>query len=421
MPEAGAPGGRVARLAADRRFGALFGIANQAVISLANLAIGLAVLRFGSKEGFGLYSLGYMAVIVASGFAGGLFAAQLPARLLQRPEAARARFAGALFAAQVALSLGLCLLLLGLGSAMGLAAPVGGGPVAQTIFVALLAAPCAMALDYLRAHRLVLHRPASALGLDLLNAVVWAGLTLAGWQAGWPLHLAALAGYGAACLATILIGLRGTGLEAGPMRPALAEAWEQGRWALGGVLVTVAQNNAHLYLLAWLQGTGAAAEMNAARLLVAPVALITVGVNRTLIPRMAAQQAAGEAAQQALLQRQALLLVLGAMAAYGLLLALGWGWVRAVVLPAGYAAVGLLALGWGLVFALQAVSESFSARLQARGRFRGLTLANALTALPVLAGVGPLILLAGPAGSLVALGAGQMALSVLLRREVRLR
>ncbi|PZW40419.1 O-antigen/teichoic acid export membrane protein [Humitalea rosea] len=411
------------RLLEGRRLGAVVGVLNQGVISLANLGIGLAVLRLGTKAEFGVYSLGYMAVIIATGFAAGLFGAQLTARVYHRAPTERPRFAAALLLGQTVASALLCLVMLAAALAAGLATPPGSGTATQqTVFLSILAAPMAMTLDFLRYHRLVLHRPAEALGLDIVNGLGWAGFFVAGLALGMPVHVAGLGGFGIACAVTSLLGLWGARLPLAAARrqcgAALAEAWQQGRWALGGVAVTVAQNNAHVYLLAWLTSAETVAELNAARMLMSPAALLTTGVNRTLIPRLAVLHAEGQGARLRRLAGEAVLLVLVLLVLYGIALLLGWDAVRALVLRDAYAGVGVLMVGWGLVYALQALTENLSAQLQARAEFRALTVLNAITALPVLIAVVPLILWAGAAGSLIALACGQAVLAALLYRVV---
>lgn len=402
------------RLLTGPRGRTLAGIADQAVISLANFAVALAVLRLGTKEEFGLYALGYMAVVVANSFAGGMFGSQFIVAQHGRPEAARPAFAAALLLAQAGGVTLACLLALGALAAAGWATPF--------LAVTLLVIPAAVAQDFLRVHRLALLRPQAALALDGLNALLWAGFALAGLALGLAVPVAALAGHGAACAVTAVVaaatarlplhqGLRGMG-------DGLRTVWDQGRWSLGGVAVTLAQNQAHFYILGLLAGLAAVAEVNAARMLLTPAALLLVGVNRTLIPGFAQLRAAGEAHR---IRPQAVIATFALVAAvlvYALLLWAVWDMLARHLLQGRYDGIGPLVALWTLVIALQAMTEIAAGQLQAASRFRALALRIGVVAGPVVLALVPMILWLGGPGSLMVLAAGQAALGALLWREV---
>ncbi len=402
----------LARLLTGPRGRTLTGIADQAVISLANFAVALGVLRLGTKEEFGLYALGYMAIIIANSFAGGMFGSQFIVAQHRRPEATRAPFAAALLLAQTGGVAMLCALVLALLLPAGWAS---GFAVAT-----LLAIPAAVALDFLRVHRLALLRPQAALALDLLNALLWLGFAMAGLGLGLAVPVAAIAAHGAACAVTAMVAIATARLPlrqgfAG-MGEALRAVWDQGRWSVGGVAVVMVQNQSHFYLLGLLTGLAAVAEVNAARMLLTPVALLLVGVNRTLIPGFAQMWAAGEEAR---IHRQAVraaLVLLAAILAFPLLLWAAWTPITLHLLQGRYDDIGVLVALWALVVALQAVTEIGSAQLQAASRFRLLALRIGSVAGPVVVALVPMILWLGGPGSLVTLAAGQAVLAVLLWR-----
>jgi len=391
----------------------LAGLLDQAVISLANLAVGFLVLQLSSREEFGLYGLGYATIMLTNGVSNALFASPLTVAHFRRAEAARGGLAAAFVLGHGFLSLGAGALAL---AALWLA---GASPV---LLVTAAACPAAMAHDFSRARRFLHARPVGALALDLLNAVLWIGLMLAGWWAGCPAYLAALGGYALACAGTALLGVmdsRGhfrAGLA--ELGPTLRDAWSHGRWALGGVAVMAAQNQAHIYILALMRGAEAVAEVNAARMLTAPVAFMLVGLQRTLIPRLARLHAAGQDAEMRRQARLARMAVLAANLGWTLAIAAAWEVALKPMLPEGYHQVGILVGAWALVFTGQAFSAGLSAHLQAVGAFRVLTLLNVVTAVPVVLAAVPLIQLAGATGSLMAMALGHAALAVLLHRAI---
>lgn len=401
-----------ARLLRGPRARTLAGVADQAVISLANFAVALGVLRLGTKEEFGLYALGYMAVVVTNSFASGLFGGQFVVAQHGRPESARPAFAAALLLAQtggVALA---CLLALAVLAAAGRASPF--------LAATLLVLPAAVAHDFLRIHRLALLRPQATLALDVLHAVLWAGFALAGVALGLAVPVAAIGAHGAASAVTAVVAVTTARLplRLGPtgMGEALRTVWHHGRWSVGGVAVAMAQNQAHFYILGALAGLAAVAEVNAARMLMTPAALLLVGVNRTLVPGFAQMWASGEAGR---IRRQAVLAtsaLLGAVLGFALLLWAAWDLVAVHVLQGRYDGIGPLVALWALIIGLQAVTETASGQMQAASRFRELALTIAIVAGPVVVALSPMILWLGGPGSLVTLAAGQAVLAVLLWR-----
>lgn len=392
----------------------LAGLLDQAVISLANLAVGLLVLRLASQEEFGLYGLGYATITLINGVSNALFASPLTVAYFRQAEPDRPGLMAAFVLGHGGLMLA--------GGTLGLAALWLWGADAVVLLTAG-ACPAAMTHDFSRARRFLLARPKGALALDVLNAVIWIGLTLAGWWAGYPAHLSALAAYALACAATGLLGVMDSAghFTAGLSRLgcALSEAWSQGRWALAGVGVTAAQNQAHLYILALMKGAETVAEVNAARLMMAPASFVLIGLQRTLIPRLARLHAAGEEKEMRRQTRLARLAVLAAIFGWALVIAAAWNIALKPMLSEGYHQVGLLVCAWTLVFAGQAISAGLSAHLQAMGAFRSLMLMNLVTAVPVVAACVPLILLAGAVGSLMAMALGHVALVFLLHRVIR--
>jgi O-antigen/teichoic acid export membrane protein len=410
-----------ARLAAPGTVGTLAGMFDQVLISIANLAVGLIVLRLGTKQEFGIYGLGYTAIIVANSFAAALFAGQMTVSYYGLQPAERSAFAGALFLAQAGLSalIGFAALGIALGSGQ---ASFSGSLEQQGLAVAILCCPAAMAHDLSRSYRFLRHQGFVGLGLDTLNAALWIGLTLLGIREGLPAHVAALGGYGVACAITALTGLIRSHLSlVGPaaIMRWVTSVWGQGRWAVGGVLVNALQNQAHLYLLAWLVSVEAVAEVNAARMLISPLGIIVIGVNRGILPLLAKLRAEGRGDSLRRLARNALLLVLAAILFYLACVFLSWDLLTRLVLRSEYQHIGGLVLAWAVVVSGLAVDSNMSAQLQVEGRFRSLALLNLLTAVPVLLFAIPLIQWQGGLGSLLALAVGQAGLAGILFLHVR--
>lgn len=90
---------------------------------------------------------------------------------------------------------------------------------------------------------------------------------------------------GCALLVAFFCGF-GRGLPFPPksISKSYKENWEFGKWALLGVCVTHAQKYSYLYLLGFLSGSLAVADVSAARLLLMPMMLVHIGWGKIAIP-----------------------------------------------------------------------------------------------------------------------------------------
>lgn len=414
---------RSAGLALGQRHGqTLAGILDQGVVGVGNLAMGLIVLHGATKEQYGLYSLCYTTVLLLIGFVGSVFAAQMTAAYHDVAEAERGGFVGAMLRAQLAVTVPL-----GLAAAAGLAllpATVTDAETRHLLAITALACPGAMACDFLRSHRFLLRRAWDAFAVDTALIGTWIAVTLLLMAEGLPGNLAALGGYGLAGLAVACLGLPLLGRGAAgaakrqSARGAMRSGWHHGRWALGGAAVTALQNQAHVYLLAWLGTAAAVADLNAARMLLMPMGLLVLGVNKTLLPTLVRQHAQEGAGPMRRTANRTLMAVLATITAYVAVLLLGENTIIRWILGPKYTGIALLVTLWGAVLLLQAVDANWSVVLQAAKRFRELTLINLWTVAPVLAVAVPMILAYGARGNLLALAVGYAGMCLLLRREI---
>ncbi|WP_232630419.1 lipopolysaccharide biosynthesis protein [Methylobacterium sp. Leaf118] len=403
-----------------RRHRTLAGIVDQGVVGIGNLAVGLLVLRASTKEEYGLYSLCYMTLILLNGFSNAVFAAQLTVSYHERPRYDRDGFAASLLRGQLMFSA--CLALAGLAVALLLPERVLPPDLRALLVVSALACPAVMAHDFLRSYFFLVDRPFDAVTLDLLLVAGWAAGTLGLGAGPVPsLSLAAMTAFGLSAGVAAGLGLALSRLPlrtgGGPALGAVAVAWGQGRWALGGAAVTALQNQGHVYLLGWLGSARAIAELNAARMLIMPMGLLIVGVGRTLTPAMARLAAEGRVAEMTRTANRTLAAVVAIVALYAMVMLLAHDWLIGRVLGGRYEGIGPLVALWTVVLLLQAVDANLSAVMQVAKRFRELTMINLWTVGPVLAGVIPMILLYGAEGNLVALAAGYVGITLLLWRE----
>ncbi len=404
----------------------VFSVADQALISAANLGVGLLVMRTAPKAEYGLYGIGYVVVLLLVSLMASSLSHQMTVRVFDRPAAEQDGYAATMLFLQASVAAAV----LGLVGAALLAVrwlaldltAVGLG-MAPVLLVAVAAGVTASLQDFFRTY-FYLHGAVRAFCVDLVHVAGWILATVAGIRlAGAPPHIAALAAYG---LAGLTAGALGQAWARLPLRaaaaaalPTLRETWSAGRWSMGGVVISFLQGQAHVYLLGALSGSVAVADVNAARLLLAPLTLLLGGVGRMLTPRLARLHASGADGAVRRLADLAAGGLLAAVLAYGVLVLLAKRWVIASLFPPAYRDIDALIVAWVAVFALQALATNRSTIIQVHQRFRALAVMLAWTAAAVVGLNLALIPSAGSLGSLIALACGQALFLGLLHRGVR--
>lgn len=386
----------------------LFGLADQAVVSGGNFAVGATLLYTASKTDYGHYGLGYTTILLVAGLAGAGVRAPLTSGILHRPQAERSSYAAAMLILQL-----FCLL------------PVlalGGGLLAGPSFygIAILAGCGACIHEFARA-LLLTEKAVGVFWADVAQVLLWGALLAVGrdWA---PIPEAAVAAYGlsGALVGSVILLRRTQWAEGWKVRRAVwRDARLHGVWVALGVLVIFAQSHGFLYLLAIFAGAAAVADVNAARLLMAPLGLAIGGVGRVLVPhytRLVTHEGLGAARR---LARKVALSLAALIACYGVALAAVLMSPLKTHLPPGYENIALLVLLWGLIFIGQAARTNVAALLQAVQRYRVLTIMNSWTAAASLISVVAVAGEAGPAGCLAAIAVCEVLLWLLLMWALR--
>ncbi|HYD32275.1 MAG TPA: hypothetical protein VEB64_15640 [Azospirillaceae bacterium] len=404
------------------RVALLLGFADQALVSAANLGLGLIVLHGGTKEEYGLYGLGSALVLLFTGAVGGMISSQMTAIAPNRQGNDALTFCAAMGIGQV----WICgpLAVAGLALIGGL---YGGGTLGRDMAAMLAASALAgvgVAMhEYFRSFMYLQFHPGRAFGLTLSLVAVWTVTTVLLVEvAAMPAHWAAIVGYGGGSLVSSLIALRWSGLpwRAGRfgVGAALAEAWPGGRWALLGVVSIFAQNQSYIYLLTVLDGPAAVGEANAARLLLAPLMLIIVSTIRTLQPRVGRSRAAGDGQGVWRLSWITLFTLLATTVLYSVGVIAVMPYAIGTLLPEAYAGVTSLTVLWSIAFVAQCVRSVPQMLLQVIRGFRQITSASIVSGALVFVISLVAIPYAGVFGSLMCIVGGEILLSLLLARNL---
>lgn len=393
-------------------------MADQGLISLANLMMGLFLIRFASKEAYGLYGIGYAVVLAAVGIANALVLTQMTVKAQAKAAEIRDGYCAAMLRGLYCL-FGPVALLAGF---VVLAAGTVGALDRDTASFAIAVAAAALGvllLEFFRRLGYLRGRAQQALWLDLgFVGLLFAALFFSYAAFGNVSQSSAIIAYGSAAALAGGVAFGRSGLRRDtalvPVRDALRESWSGGRWALLGVVVTWLQSQSYVYLLGTLVGPSGVAEANAARLFMAPVALVIAGVNQVFLPRLAYLRAEGGAGTAERMARQVMWVLLGLVGVYSVLALAFEAAISGTLFTAEYAGIHNVVAAWAAVFLLQSMRANTSILLQAHDRFRGIALANVVSTGVVIAVSLALISRFGVVGAVAALAIGELVLGALL-------
>ncbi len=402
------------------RTSVIISVVDQAMLSAANLLLGIFLIRHSSKEEYGAYVLGYAIILFLVGIQNALVSSQMAVLAPSRSASEQGRFCSALAVGQFAIFVPLALIGLVVGLALKGAGHAGAG-MAFAISVSLLGV---VLREFFRSYFFLRLQPMRVLWLDiafvtLLFTGLWAAVILQIPQ----INQAALVIMG---LASLIVGIAATVMarrelpvRPADIRPAMQESWQHGRWALGGVTVTWIQDQSYIYLLSALVSTAETAEASAARLFLAPLLLLNAGFSRVLVPRWAYLAHAGKHDEIETVAKKVQWVLLLVIFGYVGFLLLVKDWLIPIVLTGAYTQTASLILLWGILFAIQSMRGNYSSLLQVFKRFREITLANSATAIGVLLMGVVLIKAYGVKGSLMTLIIGEAVLTLLLANGIR--
>lgn len=353
----------------------LLSVVDQVLLSGLNFAVGMCLIRFGTKSDYGLYS---------QLFAASLFAVGLLEALIGSP---LTNLAPHLPAAQQALAIrrlqrwqGLAGAILGVGFGVGAAWVVWEGvPEVEALPVGLGFAVFVLSTTWREYRRTVWFIQADLRSLLRSDGLYVLAALLGGAGLAWSHQVGAASILVALSLAQVLaltVGEKPAAVPADTPVPERRETfsaiWDKGRWAMPGMMVGWLGNYSFLYLASAMSGVEAAAEVSASRLLLVPVGLMVVAWSRVARP-MAGRLI--HARDWRSLNRLSLASLGGIEALsvlYMVVLALALPWLQAHVLGAKYQGIETLVLAWGGYFLVSVARTIATTWLVSIGAFRQL-------------------------------------------------
>jgi O-antigen/teichoic acid export membrane protein len=410
------------------RFGgpALRGVADQALTSAENFAIGVILVRNCTKSEFGLYGLGYGMLILGWSLIAALVTAQMAASLSRGSLSREQRLMECgsllhtLLLACFVTTSGGCLLALLLNGLHVIAFH----DVYYWLFLSL-ALPGLCLRDFMRRYFFQERSEALALVMDA-SALALTTATLGAMAA---LHAAQLQTVAVATLAFggLAVGLGGAfaaGLS--PRKPGgaavggLEYSWRAGRWNIGATGVSWIQNQTYTLFVTAMLGLSGLATANAPRVLLTPITLLSTGLALPLLPRFANERTRLHTLVSLRSGLAFLCMTFVFVGVYMLALWLARDALLPLVLGNRYIDVWPYILAWAIANVFTNMRIYYSTFLSAKGGFRQLASANILSAVAVIGLTGPLIHFFGVLGSVYSIAAGELLLGMAAWRQCRI-
>lgn len=386
-------------------------VLDQALLSAANFAVGFLLIRYAGQEDYGYYVLAQSATLLLVGLQGAWISGPLGVLAPKRSPERRREMVGVVHAGQQYWARRL------LGPAL-LVPPVcflAGWIDARESFVGaatILATSMMLQREYLRQVLYVYGRPNVALSVDVLFALTLVGMSL--FAVFGPGQAAAVAVLGMAAAGWVFT-MRADQLLArdpGWVDTKDATVWSElralGKWAATGSAIYWLYGQGYNYVLAVHLDVTAVAAVNAARLLLMPTWVLTMGVKSLINP--SAAKWLHEDGVNVLLRRIGFF-VIGLAVLDVIYLAFVWllrDWFTAEFLRTTIPQRDTLLLLWGAVTLLNMVRDMYQAPLLALERFRPLTMVTAASTAAALLAMLIFLPIMGTPGAIAGMIVGEL-------------
>ncbi len=397
---------------------AAYGIIDQGLISLSNLGIGFLLIKLSSKNNYGLYGIGFAAILLCVGVANALVTSQMT--VFAPEKADKIKYCYTMLLGQYFIFFPLWIIFAAFSYA-GFYFHIITFDLLTYTLVLSCTVMAAIFHEFIRRYFYIALKPYRVLQIDILNVVIIFGCLFP--AAIYRLnvsHISAVIIYGSGAFIAGFTGLMLSNLlqkvKVYEIKDSIKEAWHHGRWALGGVMVTWIQSQSYVAILSILATPSSIAEANAARLFLSPAAVISTSLAQVFIPRLAILRNDGKHVEIIRLTQKILLMIITVIFLLVLVIFFIKDYVLSKFFPKDYANIGPLILLWALVFVAQTVCSNASILLQIYKKFRAITVCNFFTALATVGMTWFLIKLNGIEGSIQAMALGQLFLALLLWR-----
>lgn len=412
------PGGR-----ALQTFG--MGLAMQALLSGANFAVGLILIRRTSDLQYSYYVLATNAMLLLTGLQTAFIQPYVVSNITTLDQNGRHHLVGALIRTNARWVPLLCAAAIAI-TAVAWSLNWVASELALLICVCLAAGSMALSREFFRVTLFAYRRPASVLKADLAFVTV---LVSGAFLATFATQTAVLAviGVGAAHLIALFL-LRHNLWQIEPWdthttERVMSKIAAAGAWAILGSGIHWLLIQGYSYLVAAVLNITDVASIAATRLTLMPVFVLSGGVSMLLFPMTSrwVHELGTRAAS-----RRLVLLVAGLGVAALLYMVTMWvmrDWIFTVLLKKNFTHRDSLLLLWSAVFLVTLCRDQLATLPAARARFRDMTLMTGVSAIVWLCTSYLAMLHFGPSGAVMGILAGEFVnicgIVVMVIRETR--
>lgn len=396
---------------------------DQAMLSAANFMVGIVLIKFVTKVDYGLYVLAYTIILFIVGLQNALITTQMTVLAPTKPKHEQDEFCNSLCMGQYLLYVPAAIIAIIVIIALHYIDAIGDEQrqLAATILMVTMGV---LFREFYRSFFFLKSQSGNVLVID----IVFVATTCVGLLVGWltyrdQLHIIALYTFGLASLASGFVAIaRGKFSITFDMQRSLTslkESFAHGRWALGGIVLSLIQGQSYVYLLSFMSGSARVAEVSAARLFLAPLSLLHMSFSRVLLPKWSFMRQNGETAGIVRMAKKTQILLVAIIVVYIAVVLLAKDNLIDTLFVNDYRNIGLFILLWGVLSVVQTLRSSDSWILQAFHQFKKLTQASVWSTIAALTIGTVMISLYGPAGSLIGMIVAESILVFTLAKTLK--
>jgi O-antigen/teichoic acid export membrane protein len=205
----------------------------------------------------------------------------------------------------------------------------------------------------------------------------------------------------------------------GKMYNSVKEVWGGGKWALASDILNSCRQQAHVFITAAFAGTTGVAMINAAKLFLTPVMLLTPSFSQLYIARLVTLR---QSEPLKLLRNGILFSTANVVCVliYGMALILSFHHISPLVLSDGFPRIDSFVAAWFFVSLFSAGRYGLETTQKAMKHFKSLTIVNIPVSMVALVSVYLLLITIGPVGSIYGLAIAEFILALILAKLVYL-
>lgn len=387
-------------------------VVDQALLSATNFAFGITLIRFATKEEYGLYSQLINLQPLLSPFHAGVFVNAYLAIASRMSDPRRSQYRSGMARVEIAFTLLSSVIaavgMFAVARLLGLALPWTTSVAAAAALLGLWWREFARARNYvdLQPERVLRLDAGYALGVICATAIgAWKGITSAEYALG-------CAGLAAILVASgpVLAAARSGITDLVTMKADLAQSWRTGRWDVFSSFLTWGYAQTYVYFAAIQGGLVGAAEISAGRLLAMPLALLWASYGNVLVPSAARLFSEGSPGAVRTLARRSVLLVVGCSVAYGVVLVLLLPLAQRLLFGDRFPHIRTLAVLWVVYFSCTGVNTIAACLLRSALEFQQIFVRYVLSCTVAIALLATSLLFDSVCAPIVALTAVELVL-----------